>query len=225
MQPRHRFVGHHHGALLLHPRRQQRAGACQQVVADHQVVAGARQHDRQPPRRPPAQQRVQHPAGGGVRAFIAAIDDHVGLGVDRIAHIDQPLEDLRGIAVRQQRAVVAAGDAAQQRRPAGSAARRHRLLARDRPRLGVHEGAAAERQHQRVAGQQPADHPALAGAEVALAIAGEQFGDGAARRQLDLGIGVAERQAQSRRQPPADRGLAGAHQPDQDDAAAGERFR
>ncbi len=225
MQPRHRLVGHHHRALLLHPRRQQRAGPRQQIVADHQVVAGTRQHDRQPPRRPPGQQRVQHPAGGGVRTFIDAIDDHVGLGVDRIAHIDQPLQNVRGIAVRQQRAVVARGDPAQQRGQRAAQPHGHRLLARDRPRLGVHEGAAAERQHQRVAGQQPADHPALAGAEVALAVAGEQFGDRAARRQLDLRIGVAERQAQSRRQPPADRGLAGAHQPDQDDAATGERFR
>ena len=87
----------------------------------------------------------------------------------------------------------------------------------------VHEGAAAERQHQRIAGEQPADHPALAVAEVALAVAGEQLGDGAAGRQLDLGVGVAERQAEPGRQPPADRGLAGAHQPDQHDAAAGQR--
>ena len=82
-------------------------------------------------------------------------------------------------------------------------------------RLGVHEGAAAERQHQRIAGQQAADHPALAVAERRLAVAGEQFGDGAAGGQLDLGVGVAERQAEPRGQPPADRGLAGAHQPDQ----------
>ena len=79
------------------------------------------------------------------------------------------------------------------------------------------------RQHERLAGEQAADHPPLAVAELALAVAGEQLGDGAAGRQLDLGVGVAERQPEPGRQPPPDRGLAGAHQPDQHDAAPGQR--
>ena len=133
-----------------------------------------------------------------------AVHGHVGLGVDRIPHFHQPLENVRGIAVGQQRAVVAAGAPAQQRRQRAAQPNRHSRVAHDRPRLGIHEGTAAERQHQRIAGEQPVNDPAFAGTEVALAIAGEQFRDRAARRQLDLGVGIAERQAQARGQTPAD---------------------
>ena len=41
--------------------------------------------------------------------------------------------------------------------------------------------------------------------------------------QLDLGVGVAERQAEPGGEAAADAGLAGAHQADQHDAAARER--
>ena len=99
---------------------------------------------------------------------------------------------------------------------------RDRLLADGGAGFRVHERAAAEGQHQRLARQQPADHAALAVAEIALAIAGEQFGDRAAGGQFDLGVGVAERQPEARGQAAADRGLAGPHQPDQHDAASGE---
>ena len=37
--------------------------------------------------------------------------------------------------------------------------------------------------------------------------------------RLDLVVGVDERQAEALRQPPPDRGLAGAHQADEDDGA------
>jgi hypothetical protein len=92
-------------------------------------------------------------------------------------------------------------------------------------RIGIHEGAAARRQDQWVAGQQPSDHPALAIAEIGLAIAGEQFGDGAAGRKLDLGIGVAERQSESGGEAAADAGFAGAHQAHQHQAAPRKRGR
>ena len=44
--------------------------------------------------------------------------------------------------------------------------------------VGVHEGAAAGRQHLRAALQQPRDHARLAGAEIGLAVVREDFGDG-----------------------------------------------
>ncbi len=74
--------------------------------------------------------------------------------------------------------------------------------------LGVHEGAAAGGQHMRRLVQQPGDHPALAVAEGRLAHLGEDLGDRAAGRGLDLGVGVAERQVQGGGQAAADAGLA-----------------
>ena len=41
--------------------------------------------------------------------------------------------------------------------------------------------------------------------------------------ELDLGVGVAERQPEPRRQSPPDRGFARAHQPDQHDRAPRQR--
>ncbi len=166
MQPRHRFVGHHHRPLLRQHRRQQRAGAGQQPVAHHHVVAAAAQRQGQPPRRLPGQQRVQHLAGGDLRALVAAIDDDVGLGIDRVARGHQPLQHLGRVAAVQQRPMGAPGDAAQQRRQRAAQPDRDGLAPDRRAGLRVHERAAAGRQHQRLAGQQPADHAALAVAEL-----------------------------------------------------------
>ena len=47
----------------------------------------------------------------------------------------------------------------------------------------------------------------------------EEIRDRAAGRRLDLLVGIDEGQRQLGRQAPADRGLAGAHQADEDDAA------
>ena len=58
-----------------------------------------------------------------------------------------------------------------------------------------------------------------------FAEAGEQLGDAAAGGLFDLGIGVAEGQAEAEGEPAADGGLAGAHQADQHQAAAGEAGR
>ena len=63
-----------------------RTGPGQQIVADHHVVSRAWQHHMQPPGRVSSQAaRVHHLAGGVVRWFITAIDDKVGLGIDRVA--------------------------------------------------------------------------------------------------------------------------------------------
>ncbi len=177
----------------------------------------------QPAGRLPVQQRIHHAGGGVVGRFVAAVDDDVGFGIDRIALLHQAAQRLLAITAVEQRAVVAGGDTANQSRQ-GAAQPDGNCFGSGRfARLRVHEGAATECQDHRIAGQQAADHPALTVAERRLAITCEQFGDGAARGQLDLLVGVAKRQAQARGQAAPDRRLAGAHKADQYDAAAGDR--
>ena len=90
-------------------------------------------------------------------------------------------------------------------------------------RLGVHVGAAAGRQHLRAAVEQARDHALLAGAEIGLAIGGENLRDGHPGGRLDLGVGIDEGKAEPLRQPPADRGLARPHHADEHDRAPPER--
>ena len=88
-----------------------------------------------------------------------------------------------------------------------------------RPGLRIHERAAAGGQHLDRLAEQALDDPALAVAEGGLAVAFEDFFDGAARGAFDLGVGVDELQAQQRGQAASDTGLTGAHQADQHDGA------
>ncbi len=90
--------------------------------------------------------------------------------------------------------------------------------------MRIHEGAAAEGQDHRVAGQQAADDAAFAVAEGWFAVAGKEFGNGAAGGELDFLVGIAERQAEPGGEATADGGFASAHQADQHDAAAGDRI-
>ena len=83
--------------------------------------------------------------------------------------------------------------------------------------LVVDEGAAAGGDHLARALDQPRHHPPLAVAEMGLAEPLENLGDAEARGRLDLGIGVGEGQREAFRQPPADAGLARAHQADERD--------
>src|SRR3546814_5602858 len=55
-----------------------------------------------------------HAGEGHLRRAIDGIDHDVGLGVDGMALLDQPVEDLVRVAALQQRPVVAPGGAAQQ---------------------------------------------------------------------------------------------------------------
>ena len=89
--------------------------------------------------------------------------------------------------------------------------------------LGVHVGAAAGRQHLRAAVEQARDHARFAGAEIRLAIGGEDLRDGHAGSRLDLGVRIDEADAEPLRQPPADRGLARSHHADEHDRAPPER--
>ncbi len=91
-----------------------------------------------------------------------------------------------------------------------------------RARIGVHEGAAAGGKDDGAFLQQAADHPRLALAKVGLAMDGENVGDRHAGRRLDLGVRILEGKVQARAEAPADRALAGAHEPDQNHGASPE---
>jgi hypothetical protein len=69
------------------------------------------------------------------------------------------------------------------------------------------------------AGDQPREDPALAVAEMRLAVALEDLGDAEPAGLLDLGVRVDEGQAEAGAEPPPDGRLADPHQPDQDDGA------
>ncbi len=222
VQRRHRLVRHHHEAAPGQHGPQQGAGAGEQTLADQHLVAAAERH-RQAARRPPVLQRAHHLAGGGLRPLLAAVHDHVGLRIGGIALPHEAAQRVAGLAGVEQRAVGAPGGAAHQHvepaaQPHGDRARPDRG-----PGARVHEGAAAGGEHHGGARQQAADHAALAVAEVRLAVALEDLGDGGAGGELDLGVGVAERQPEAGGQAPPDGGLARPHQPHQHHAAAVRR--
>ena len=89
--------------------------------------------------------------------------------------------------------------------------------------LRLDEGAAAGRQHLRAAVEKAADDPALAVAEIGLAVALEDLVDGGVGGLLDLAVGVDEGQPEAGGEPPSDRGLAGAHHADHDEGTAGKQ--
>ena len=91
------------------------------------------------------------------------------------------------------------------------------------PRGLVHEGAAPGRQHLRTRIQEPRNHLTLAVTKIGFAEPLEDFGNRQLRAGLDLGVDVDERQPELRRQPPAHRGLAGAHHAHEHDRAAAKR--
>ena len=68
------------------------------------------------------------------------------------------------------------------------------------------------------------DHAALSGAEFRLAQLGENVRNAAAGGLLDLGVGIAEGQAERGRQPPPDGRLARPHQAYERDRAPAQRL-
>ncbi len=123
------------------------------------------------------------------------MDGDVGLRVDGVALVHQPLKHPPRVLARQQGPGVLSPDPANQDvqvrlQPDGDGVLLHQGAG-----LGVHEGAAACGQHVRRLLQQAADHPPLARAELRLAALGEDLRDGPPRRQLDLLVRVPERQA------------------------------
>jgi hypothetical protein len=81
-------------------------------------------------------------------------------------------------------------------------------------------GAAAEGQDQGGTVQQLGDDLMLEGTEGGLAVVGEDLADRAAGAPLDHLVAVGERQPEPGGEQVPDRGLARAHEPDQDDHGA-----
>ena len=89
--------------------------------------------------------------------------------------------------------------------------------------LGIHEGAAAGAQHEIAVLEQAGDDARFAGAEIGLAVRGEDVLDGHAGGRLDLVVAVDEVAAEPAGEAAADGGLAGAHHADEHDRPAGEQ--
>ena len=154
----------------------------------------------------------------------ARLHGEIGLRIDRLALGQQLRASVAaGSAVLQHRPVVLAlVDPPHQHVEFGGEPDRDALRLDGSARIGVHDGAAAGRQHLRAALEQPRDHARLAAAEIGLAMAGENVRDAHAGGFLDLGIGVDERHAKPGAEPAADRGFADPHHADQHDRAAAQ---
>ncbi len=209
-------VGDDGAARRAEPLRDQLAGARQQPRPDQHVVGALAQ-------RHVARCATLGAAGRGValigrtsrwlrrqqlpaKALDDLADDHL---VRHVAALDGDVRLARrwdsassmrfrstasGIAGLEQRAVAALADAAHEQRQLRLQPDRNAALGDGGPRLRVHEGAAAGRQHLRARAQQPREHLALAFAEVGLAVVGEDVVDALAGRLLDLLVGIDERQ-------------------------------
>ncbi len=129
------------------------------------------------------------------------------------------------VAAREQGAVVAAGDAADQDLNGGAEPDGDCGFAAEGACCRVHERSAAKRDHCWGTVEQTADDAVLTGAKFGFAKAVEDFGDGAAGGGLDLHVGVAERKAQAGGEAPADGGLARAHEADEHDRAGFQMVR
>ncbi len=160
--------------------------------------------------------RVAVVSGGA----LAAVDEQIGIGVDRVAAFDQFRQHGARIAGHQQGPVVAPRHPGHQHVEIGAQPHRNAAPGDRRPCHRVHESAAAGRQHMRRLGQQTRDDAPLAVAEYRLAAVAEYLFDGLAGGSFDLDIRIEERQVETRRQTAADFGLAGAHQSDQHDRPA-----
>ena len=148
-------------------------------------------------------QRVDDVAGDLVLRHVLGGHGDVGLGVDRITGLDQRLQRRPGIGGLQQRAVGAAGDALEQQLEIGLDPNRDRPGLDQPAGLGVDEGTAPGAEHDIGVAHQPGDHPGLAGAEIRLAMGGEDLGDAHAGGALDLFVAVDELppEAGARRRP------------------------
>ena len=159
-----------------------------------------------------------------VLRFVTELDADVGEFINRPPRFQQAAQRLLGIVRVKQRTVVLATHALHQRLEIGVEPDRDAALADALAGARVHEGAAAGGEHHLAGVQQTHDHAALAVAEIALAIFGENLGNGhAGGGGDDFGVGVDEGKAEARGQALADGALAGAHHADEDERASGQR--
>ena len=160
--------------------------------------------------------RIDH----GLVRLVRGVDHMVGLRIHRVADRHQALQRRAGITVLEQRALLALAQGARdQRLEIGAQPDRRRAVLHQLPDLGIDEGTPTQGQDHRRPLQHAGDDAALQLAKARLAIELEDVGDAHPGGRHDLVVGIAEGHAHGLGQPPADRGLAGTHQPDEHDAA------
>ncbi len=146
----------------------------------------------------------------------------IGLGIDRIALLDQAAHHAFRVGALQQRTGRPLAHPAHQHVEIGLEPDRDGAVADQRARLRLDEGAAAGGDDPLALADQPGEHATLAVAEIGFAMMSEDFRDGQAMGGFDLVIRIDEGQAKPVRQPLADRRLARAHHADEDQRAAGQ---
>ena len=234
MQRRDVFVGDHRATRAGRKGLDMRARRGDQSFADQDLVGALAERDwnlahagsarRRHVFRFDASAQSRHDRiHGRLMRPVARFDRDVGEPIGRAALVEQPAQGRLGIGGLQQRAVRAFANSSQQhlefRLQPDRDARGGDALAGD----GVHEGAAAGREHLLALVEQASDHLAFAVAEIGLAEALEDLRDGHARPGLDLGVGIDERQAQPLGEPASDRRLPSPHHADEDDRTSAER--
>ena len=144
------------------------------------------------------------------------------LGIDRVPHRGELAKEGKGVLAGEQRPVAPPRHPFGQGLDVGLEPDRDAALEDQRPGLGVHERAAAGRDHLRLAVDQPAKHAPLAVAEAGFAEAVEYLLYLVIGGALDLLVRIDEGKAEPPCQAPPDRRLAHAHQPDEDDRRSGD---
>ena len=130
MQRGDRRIGDDNGPRPAQERRHQFAGPVDQARADQDIVAPVAQIDPDGLKRnrrvvaPLCHAHAASPKMGGETVYhpvdhllprdIAAVDDQIGLSIDRVAVRHQPLQDLARVALAQQRPIIAPGAAVHQ---------------------------------------------------------------------------------------------------------------
>ena len=151
----------------------------------------------------------------------AAVDDDVGLGVDWVPLGHQFLQCRADVPVLQQRTAAPPAGPLDQNVEVGPQPDGETPLPDPRPGSGIEERAAAGCQHLRFSAKEAGDDPPFSVPECRFSKPLEDLLDRTAGGLDDLVVRIGERQPQPLRQLPADLGLAGSHQADQDDRSGG----
>ena len=153
------------------------------------------------------------------------LDGEIGKRVDRRPLVEQTTERLLRVRRLQQRSIGFLPHPGKQNVKAGLQPDRDAMPRDIFARGGVHEGAAARRQHHWPAGKQARDHLALALAKISLAEPLENLGDRQLGARFDLRVGVDEWQSKLCRKAFPNRGFSRSHHTDKHDRARGKRCR
>ncbi len=150
-----------------------------------------------------------------------AADPQMRLGVDGISRLGELAEQGEGVLAGEQRPVPAASHPPGQGLDLGLEPDGDAAVEDQSPRLRIHEGAAAGRDHLALAGDQSPKHPPLAVAEARFPEPVEYLLYLMVGGALDLLVRIDEGEPEAARQPPPHRRLARPHQTDEDDRSLG----